>query len=238
MQINILFFGRIALLIENRIYDGIVRIHQQDALGLAHFQFVEITLGRRCIAFCQQIGQGEEIPAELMRHFPLGRVGITQRLNIGCLNFRTLVCNGQRFPHLRSGFQLIQQKQCNHIDRAHHKQAKHPRVILTCGASCVVHLVEHKQRTQREQRQCRYPCARLSTFWRRRMETPNQHNKRHNAQPPQKEKSSVKRFIIHILRLRHARIKQQCPFGQRCNGKKAGIPCYYNKQSPIPSAAI
>ena len=151
MQINVLFFSRIALLIENRVDDRVVRIHQQDALGLAHLQLVKITLRRLRITVCQHIRECKQIAAELVRHFALCLVGIAQRLDIGALHLGALMCNGQCIPHLGSGFQLIQQKQRDHIDRAHHKQAKRPCVIFACGTFCVEHPVKHKQCTQWEQ---------------------------------------------------------------------------------------
>ena len=151
MQINILFPGRIALLVEDRVNNRVVCIHQQDALGLAHLQLVKITLRRLRITVCQHIRECKQIAAELVRHFALCLVGIAQRLDIGALHLGALMCNGQCLPHLGSGFQLIQQKQRDHIDRAHHKQAKRPCVIFACGTFCVEHPVKHKQCTQWEQ---------------------------------------------------------------------------------------
>ena len=147
MQIDVLFFGRIALLIENRVDDRVVRIHQQDALSLAHLQFVKVGLRGLRITVCQHIGECEQIAAELVRHFALCRVGIAQRLDVGALHLGALMCNGQCLPHLGGGFQLIQQKQRDHIDRAQHKQAKRPCVIFACGTFCVEHPVKHKQCT-------------------------------------------------------------------------------------------
>ena len=91
MQINILFPGRIALLVEDRVNNRVVCIHQQDALGLAHLQLVKITLRRLRITVCQHIRECKQIAAELVRHFALCLVGIAQRLDIGALHLGALM---------------------------------------------------------------------------------------------------------------------------------------------------